>query len=133
MTIIYLKLKYCGYAYSLFERILQSEQYIGESIPSNRLFAQFHSPQTASMKEEIIREIKNSDSNIRVIFATSALGMGVDASHIVNIIHISPPASLEAYFQEIGRAGRRNLAATATLYYNNEDIGKNLTYSLVKS
>ena len=126
MTIIYLKLKYCGYAYSLFEHILQSEQYVGESIPSSRLFAQFHSPQTTVMKEEIIKEIKNNNSTIRVLFATSALGMGVDASRVINIIHITPPDSLEAYFQEIGRAGRNNsVMATATLYYNNEDIGNN--------
>ena len=60
------------------------------------------------MKEEIIKEIKKPDSAIQVIFATSALGMGVDISHVVTIIHISPPDSLEAYYQEIGRAGKTN-------------------------
>ncbi|XP_028416773.1 ATP-dependent DNA helicase Q1-like isoform X2 [Dendronephthya gigantea] len=63
MTIIYLKLKYCGYAYSLFERILKDDQYVGNSKePAGRLFAQFHSPQTDRMKKEIIREIKKEDS-----------------------------------------------------------------------
>ena len=42
MTIIYLKLKYCGYAYGLFERVLKDKQCVGEtSEPSARLFAQF--------------------------------------------------------------------------------------------
>ena len=127
MTIIYVRLKYCGYAYSLFERIMKSEQYVGTDVPSNRLFAQFHAPQTTLMKEEIIKEIKKPDSAIRVVFATSALGMGVDSPHVVNIIHISPPDSLEAYYQEIGRAGRANFSANAILYYNNSDLGNNVT------
>ena len=49
-------------------------------------FAQFHAPQTDHMKAEILEEIKKETSNIRVIFATSALGMGVDAPNVENII-----------------------------------------------
>ena len=74
MTIIYLKLKYCGYAYALFEHILKDEQYVGETCdPAARLFDQFHAPQTKHMKESIISEIKKEDSRIGVLFATSAL------------------------------------------------------------
>ena len=62
MTIIYLKLKYCGYAYSLFQRVLKDKQYIGESNdPAARLFAQFHAPQSSCMKKDIISEIKKED------------------------------------------------------------------------
>ena len=126
MTIIYLKLKYCGYAYSLFERILKDKQCVGEtSEPTARLFAQFHAPQTSRMKKDILSEIKKEQSRVRVLFATSALGMGVDAPYVTNIIHITPPSSLEAYMQEIGRAGRTGLSSWATLYYNNSDIGNN--------
>ena len=60
-----------------------------------------------------------------MLFATSALGMGVDAPYVTNIIHITPPSSLEAYMQEIGRAGRTGLSSCATLYYNNSDIANN--------
>lgn len=96
MTIIYLKLKYCGYAYGLFERVLKDKQYVGETAePIARLFAQFHGPQTSRMKKDIIYEIKKANSRVRVIFATSALGMGVDAPHVVNIIHITPPSTLD--------------------------------------
>ena len=126
MTIIYLKLKYCGYAYGLFERILRDEQCVGDtSEPAARLFAQFHVPQTSCMKKDIISEIKKEHSRVRVLFATSALGMGVDAPYVTNIIHITPPTSLEAYMQEIGRAGRTGLSSCATHYYNNSDIGNN--------
>lgn len=92
MTIIYLKLKYCGYAYGLFERILADKQFVGGTKdPSGRLFAQFHAPQTKRMKKSIISEIKEENSRIRVLLATSALGMGVNAPYVEHIIHISPP------------------------------------------
>ena len=126
MTIIYLKLKHCGYAYGLFERILKDKQYVGDTPePTARLFAQFHAPQTSCMKRDIIAEIKKEQSRVRVLFATSALGMGVDAPYVTNIIHITPPSSLEAYMQEIGCAGHTGLSSCATLYYNNSDIGNN--------
>ena len=65
MTIIYLKLKYCGYAYSLFERILNENRYVGDSKePTGRIFALFHSPQTDRMKKELITEIKKADSRV---------------------------------------------------------------------
>ena len=129
MTIIYLKLKYCGYAYGLFERILKDKQYVGETNdPAARLFAQFHAPQTKRMKKNIISEIKEEHSRIRVLFATSALGMGVDAPYIMHIIHITPPSNIESYMQETGRAGRTGLPSRATLYYNNSDIANNKRY-----
>ena len=121
MTIIYLKLKYCGYAYGLFKRVLQGKQFVGETKdPAGRLFAQFHAPQTKRMKKSIISEIKEENSRIRVLFATSALGMGVNAPYVQHIIHISPPSNLEAYMQETGRAGRTGVPAWATLYYREQ-------------
>ena len=123
MTVIYTKLKYCGYAYQLFSEIIGEHQYIdGKVHPYWRLFAQFHAPQTDRMKAEILREIKEETSHIRVIFATSALGMGVDAPGITLVIHIGPPSNIESYLQEIGRAGRRGSETTADLYFCNSDI-----------
>jgi superfamily II DNA or RNA helicase len=128
MTIIYLKLKYCGYAYSLFERIMKNEQYVGgQRNPSSRLFCQYHSPQTSLMKSTIVAEIVKNNSNIRVIFATTALGMGVNTPFVENVIHIQPPSTMESYLQEIGRAGRSGQNAVATLYYNKSDISANKT------
>lgn len=126
MTIVYLKLKYCGYAYGLFEKVLQDKQFVGETKdPVARLFSQFPAPQTTRMKKSIIAEIKREDSRIRVLFATSALGMGVDAPCVENIIHITPPSNIESYVQETGRAGRTGIPSRATLYYNNSDIAAN--------
>ena len=88
-------------------------------IPENRLFAQFHSPQTKEMKNEILKQLCSPQSIIRVVFATVALGMGVDIRSVRNIVHITPPHSIQAYCQEMGRAGRDGQQATAALYYNN--------------
>lgn len=130
LTIMYVPLKWCGFAYKLFEFVLGSSQYYPQgssSIPENRLFAQFHSPQTKQMKEEILKQLCSSESKVRVIFATVALGMGVDIQCIRSVIHISPPYTMQAYLQETGRAGRDGLPSTAILYYNNHDIARNKT------
>ena len=94
LTIIYMPLKWCGYAYRLFENILGENQYYpigGDKIPKNRLFAQFHSRQDEQMKALILIQIVSSNPTVRVIFSTSALGMGVDAPGIRQVIHIGPP------------------------------------------
>ena len=51
-----------------------------------------------------------------------AIGMGVDIRDIRQIIHIGPPSSVNAYFQETGRAGRDGKPSTVLLYYNNRYI-----------
>ena len=128
LTIIYIPLKWCGYAYKIFESILGINQYHPKGsmpIPENRLFAQFHSPQTKEMKDVILKQLCSSKSTVRVLFATVALGMGVDIRGIRRVVHITPPYTIQAYFQETGRAGRDGQPATAVLYYNNRDVAKN--------
>lgn len=126
MTIIYLKLKYCGYVYGLFEQILQDKQFVGNTKdPAARLFAQFHAPQKKGMKKCLTAEVKKENSRVRVLFATSALGMGVNVPNVEHVVHITPPSNIESYVQETGRAGRTGVPSRATLYYNNSDIAKN--------
>ena len=73
MSIIYLKLKYCAYAYGFFERILQDKQFVGETKdPAARLFAQFNAPQTKRTKKSLIAEVIKENSRAKVLFATSA-------------------------------------------------------------
>ena len=122
-TVIYSHLKYCGYAYKLFKSVLGNKQYAGQiKKPTSSLFVQLHAEQTDRMKEEILREITKLHSQIRVIFATSALGMGLNAPFIERIIHLSPPSSLEAYMQEFGRAGGSGKPSKAILYYAKSEI-----------
>ena len=95
LTIIYIciPLKWCGYAYKIFKSVLGINQYHpkgGMPIPENRLFAQFHSPQTKEMKDVILKQLCSSKSIVRVVFATVALGMGVDIRGIRLVVHITP-------------------------------------------
>jgi Helicase conserved C-terminal domain len=62
------------------------------------------------------------EAETAVMVATIASGMGVDKPDIRFVIHADPPASIEAYWQEIGRAGRDGVAAEGITLYSASDL-----------
>ncbi len=68
----------------------------------------------------------------QIMVATNGFGMGIDKSNIRLVIHRTPPANLEAYAQEAGRAGRDGIISSAILYFDPDRISSSSDYGIQK-
>ncbi|XP_033744148.1 ATP-dependent DNA helicase RecQ-like [Pecten maximus] len=126
VTIMYVEsLEALSYFYQFLSYKLKGASYDGEEIPQNRIYAQYHKDYAESMKKITIQELTKETPKVRLVLATVALGMGLNAPSVSRIIHCRPPTTLEKYLQEIGRAGRVGQPSVAILYYNKNYIAKN--------
>lgn len=82
----------------------------------------YHAGLEPSVRDE--RQKLWHDNKKRVIVATNAFGMGIDKPDVRVVAHIDSPDSIEAYFQEAGRAGRDGTKSFAVLLWNNGDPAK---------
>lgn len=82
----------------------------------------YHAGLEPSVRDE--RQKLWHDNKKRVIVATNAFGMGIDKPDVRVVAHIDCPDSIEAYFQEAGRAGRDDTKSYAVLLWNNGDPAK---------
>lgn len=80
----------------------------------------------AGLKSEIkdARQLRWKKDETRVIVSTNAFGMGIDKPEVRTVVHMDVPDSLEAYYQEAGRAGRDEQKAYGVLLFNNSDLTK---------
>jgi ATP-dependent DNA helicase RecQ len=82
--------------------------------------APYHAGLTESERSRV--QDRFAVGKLQVVCATNAFGMGIDRPDIDAVIHADIPGSVEAYYQEVGRAGRDGRRATATLLWNFADV-----------
>ena len=107
----------------IYVRSRRRSKEIAQLLNENNIKATFfHAGLDNAVKDDRQKAWQNDE--VRVIVATNAFGMGIDKPDVRLVIHIDCPDSIEAYFQEAGRAGRDGKKAYAVLLYNGSDRRK---------
>jgi ATP-dependent DNA helicase RecQ len=86
--------------------------------------AAYHAGMSPKKRDATQEAFMAHDGDVDVMVATIAFGMGVDKPDVRFVFHLEVSESLDAYFQEMGRAGRDGEPAVARLYYRPEDLGR---------
>src|SRR5262249_9783556 len=80
----------------------------------------YHAGLAPKTREAAQRDFAEGDLDI--VVATNAFGMGIDRPDVRAVIHLGPPGSIEAYYQEVGRAGRDGAPALGLLLISARDL-----------
>ncbi len=91
--------------------------------------AAYHAGQGGSRRDAVQRAFAAGE--LDVVVATNAFGMGIDRPDVRAVVHLAPPGSIEAYYQEVGRAGRDGKPALGLLLLSPGDMA--LRRSLIES
>jgi superfamily II DNA helicase RecQ len=103
---------HCRSLYRMFHVSLKSCNY---SSYKDRPFAMFHAGTDDKIKSFILDSFTKENGTVRVLFATTAFGMGFDCNRLRLVVHYGPPNDVNDYVQESGRAGRDNSKSHAIL------------------
>lgn len=117
-------LNICSDLYAFFHFELGSESYHppgAEQTSDNRLFGMYHSNTPQYNKDVILKSMSEDGGVVRIVFATVALGMGVNLRGLNSIVHYGAPRSIDDYFQESGRGGRSGDNAQSIVYWTRAD------------
>lgn len=107
----------------VYSRSRDGVEYISKFLNKEGLQTTFyHAGLSAELRAK--RQKEWSDGRVRIIVATNAFGMGIDKADVRVVIHADVPDSLEAYYQEAGRAGRDGETSYAVMLYDNENISR---------
>ena len=87
-------------------------------IPDCKGIQLFHSEAPKGNKEHSIEGLKNRESEIKLVIATTSLGMEIDCANFYNVIIYCPPTSVADLIQEMGRVGRDGRQSLALILYN---------------
>jgi len=82
----------------------------------------YHAGKTGARREQVHRAF--SSGELEAVAATNAFGMGIDRADVRAVIHFAPPGSIEAYYQEVGRAGRDGADALALMVVSPGDMAR---------
>jgi ATP-dependent DNA helicase RecQ len=80
----------------------------------------YHAGLDGRTREAVQRDF--AEGGLEVVVATNAFGMGIDRPDVRAVIHLGPPGSIEAYYQEVGRAGRDGAPALGLLLISARDL-----------
>jgi len=115
----------CSEIYHLFMQSLGAKAYYppcATKTSENRMVAMYHSGTSPSIQEVVLSSLNDPNGKVRIIIATTALGMGVDIKGLHRIINYGPPADIESYMQELGRAGRDGKQSEALLMFHGRQL-----------
>jgi ATP-dependent DNA helicase RecQ len=84
----------------------------------------YHGGMSAKKRDAAQEAFMDAGGDVDVMVATIAFGMGVDKPDVRFVYHLDVSESLDAYFQELGRAGRDGDPSVAKLFYRPEDLGR---------
>ncbi len=97
-----------------------TEQVAAELAAKKWTVAAYHAGMDSERRAEVNAAF--ASGKLDVVVATNAFGMGIDRADVRAVVHMQPPASLEAYYQEVGRAGRDGDEAHGLLLCSGSDV-----------